>query len=144
MSDYPAPLTGTLKELTGIPLPFSLSGHSSFILLFYFRHDSLYNYSPNYQTIQSMFHVGTPTAAKHFGWSKLRGTRTATWEDHWKFSSLLVWNPCIAIFKTKQTNALPLDYHPIALTSCLCKLLKRMVNIRLMWYLEHHNHFVLN
>lgn len=30
-------------------------------------------------------------------------------------------------------------YRPIALTSCLCKLLEKIINKRLIWYLEKHN-----
>ena len=30
-------------------------------------------------------------------------------------------------------------YHPIVLTSCICKTMERMVNRRLVWYLESHN-----
>ena len=32
------------------------------------------------------------------------------------------------------------NYHPISLTSCLSKLLEKMMNIRLMWYLEEVNY----
>ena len=28
------------------------------------------------------------------------------------------------------------NYHPIALTSCVCKTMERMINERLIWYIE--------
>ena len=31
------------------------------------------------------------------------------------------------------------NYRPIALTSCLCKTMKRMINDRLVWFLESNN-----
>ena len=33
----------------------------------------------------------------------------------------------------------PTSYRPIALTSCICKTMERMINRRLVWYLESHN-----
>ena len=32
------------------------------------------------------------------------------------------------------------NYRPIALTSCLCKIMEKMINVRLMWYLERGGH----
>ena len=45
----------------------------------------------------------------------------------------------IPIPKPGKNTSDPLSYRPIALTSTLCKLMERMVNIRLIWYLENHN-----
>ena len=42
----------------------------------------------------------------------------------------------ISILKPNEDPFLPINYRPIALTSCLCKIVERMVNERLMWYLE--------
>ena len=48
------------------------------------------------------------------------------------------WRTAIVIPLPKpgKPHNSPLDFRPIALTSCLCKLLEKMVNIRLMSFLE--------
>lgn len=45
----------------------------------------------------------------------------------------------IPIHKTGKPKNKAESYRPISLTSCLCKLMERMVNARLMWYLETEN-----
>ena len=42
----------------------------------------------------------------------------------------------IPIPKPNKDHTDPLSYRPIALTSCLCKVLERMINTRFIWYLE--------
>ncbi|GBM81359.1 hypothetical protein AVEN_50819-1 [Araneus ventricosus] len=48
------------------------------------------------------------------------------------------WHEAIAIpiLKPGKDSSNTLDYRPIALTSCLCKTLERMVNARLVFELE--------
>ena len=46
----------------------------------------------------------------------------------------------IPIPKPGKDPAEPNNYRPIALTSCLCKTLERMINKRLTWFLESNNH----
>ena len=50
------------------------------------------------------------------------------------------WKTAIIIPVPKPGKVLsdPGSYRPIALTSCLCKTMERMVNSRLTWYLERH------
>ena len=42
----------------------------------------------------------------------------------------------IPIPKPNKDHTDPLSYRPIALTKCLCKILERIINTRLIWYLE--------
>ena len=50
------------------------------------------------------------------------------------------WKTAIIIPVPKPGKVLsdPGSYRPIALTSCLCKTMERLVNSRLTWYLERH------
>ena len=52
----------------------------------------------------------------------------------------ILWKTAIIIPVPKPGKVLsdPGNYRPIALTSCLCKTMERMVNSRLTWYLERH------
>ena len=45
----------------------------------------------------------------------------------------------IAIPKPGKDNTEPNNHRPIALTSCICKTMERMINKRLTWYLEVNN-----
>ena len=51
------------------------------------------------------------------------------------------WNHAIIIpiLKPDKDSSKPESYRPIALTSCVCKILERMVNNRLIWFLETNN-----
>ena len=44
----------------------------------------------------------------------------------------------IPISKPGKDPTNPTNYRPIALTSCICKTMERMINRRLVWYLESH------
>ena len=45
----------------------------------------------------------------------------------------------LPILKPGKDPSQPESFRPISLTSCLCKLFERMVNHRLMWFLEKNN-----
>ena len=45
----------------------------------------------------------------------------------------------VPILKQGKDKSDPNNYRPISLTSCLCKVMERMVNRRLVWWLERRN-----
>lgn len=58
---------------------------------------------------------------------------TGVYPETWRLATI------IPIPKQGKDHAEPTNYRPIALTSCLCKTMERMINKRLMWYLESNN-----
>ncbi|GBM22447.1 putative RNA-directed DNA polymerase from transposon X-element [Araneus ventricosus] len=62
------------------------------------------------------------------------------WQEH-SFPSCWQQAIIIPILKPGKEPSDPRNYRPIALTSCLCKLLEKMVNKRLLYYLETNKIF---
>ena len=58
---------------------------------------------------------------------------TGEFPEDWRLATI------IPMPKPGKDHAEPTNYRPIALTSCLCKTLERMINKRLIWYLESSN-----
>ena len=58
---------------------------------------------------------------------------TGKFPESWELATI------IPIPKPGKDHAEPKNYRPIALTSCICKTLERMINTRLVWYLEFNN-----
>ena len=58
---------------------------------------------------------------------------TGVFPESWRLATI------IPIPIPGKDHAEPTNYRPIALTSCLCKTLERMINKRLVWYLESNN-----
>ena len=58
---------------------------------------------------------------------------TGVFPESWRLATI------IPIPKPGKDHAEPTNYRPIALTSCLCKTLERMISKRLVWYLETNN-----
>jgi len=52
--------------------------------------------------------------------------------ERWRTSTV------IPVLKAGKDESDPSSYRPIALTSCICKIMEQMINDRLVWYLEKH------
>lgn len=55
-----------------------------------------------------------------------------TFPSSWKIAII------IPIPKPGKDPTNPTNYRPISLTSCLCKLMEKIINVRLVWYLERN------
>ena len=65
-----------------------------------------------------------------------------TFNDIWETGNIpKSWKEAtiIPIPKPGKDNTNPNNYRPISLTGCICKTLERMINERLVWYLETNN-----
>ena len=65
----------------------------------------------------------------------------ATFNSLWETGTFpAAWREAmvIPILKPGKSGLDPLHYRPISLTSSFCKLMEKMVNVRLSWYLERH------
>ena len=60
---------------------------------------------------------------------------TGTFPAAWRQATV------VPILKPGKSGHNPLHYRPISLTSSLCKLMEKMVNVRLSWFLERHSVF---
>ena len=58
---------------------------------------------------------------------------TGNFPDLWREATI------IPIPKAGKDTTIPTNYRPISLTSCLCKTMERMINTRLVWFLEKNN-----
>ena len=57
------------------------------------------------------------------------------WRDH-TYPTLWEMSIILSFLKPGKDKLLAASYRPIALTCCLCKIMEKMVNARLVWYLE--------
>ena len=90
------------------------------------------NPGPDNITNSMLTHLG-PQAKK-----KLLGLFNTSWKTGliptiWKKATLI---PIPKAGKPKNSGN---SYRPISLTSCMCKLMERMINRRLVWYLERNS-----
>ena len=84
--------------------------------------------SIHYQMLKNLLDSAKDTllGALNYIWT------TGNFPFEWHFATV------IPIAKPGKDSTDPTSYHPIALTSSLCKVMERMINTRLVWHLETH------
>jgi len=69
--------------------------------------------------------------------STLLSTQNNIWSSA-NFPAAWCTSTVIPVPKPGKDTSDSSNYRPIALTSCICKVMERMINNRLVWYLEHN------
>ncbi|GFR91035.1 Pol-like protein [Elysia marginata] len=87
---------------------------------------------PDNITNEMLAHLGFQAKRKILGLFNT-SWKTGLVPSNWKKAILI---PILKVGKPKNKGN---SYRPISLTSCMCKLMERMINKRLVWYLEKHN-----
>jgi len=90
-------------------------------------HDTAVNHnSIHYQMLKNLpdSAMDTLLGAVNYIWT------TGDYPPEWHLATV------IPVAKPGKDSTDPTSYRPIALTSCLCKVMKRMINTRLVWYLK--------
>lgn len=83
----------------------------------------------HYQMLKHLPAIAIQTLLKIFNNIWITGKFPSSWSEA----------TVIPIPKPGKDTTSPDNYRPIALTSCVCKTFERMINDRLIWYLEHNN-----
>lgn len=87
--------------------------------------------SPGEDTITYSMLRHLPSSALHLMLDVFSSVfRSGVLPDSWLRSTIIPFR------KPGKAGTLPIHYRPIALTSCVCKLFEKMVNSRLVWFLE--------
>ena len=92
-------------------------------------HDSAAGEDVHYQLLKHLPRISLQTLLNIFNciWEQ------ATFPESWTKATI------IPIPKPNKDHTNPTNYRPIALTSCLCKTMERMINNRFNFYLESNN-----
>ena len=88
---------------------------------------------PDNITNEMLLHLG-PCSKKKLLQLFSDGWRTGTVPQVWREAIM------IPILKRGKDKSKAESYRPISLTSCVGKLMERLINTRLMWYLEDKKH----
>ena len=119
-----SPITFTLSSSASYNAPFTPSELTSALKCC--RNTSAGPDGVHYQMLRHLSAVSLTFLLRLFN----RVWQSGDFPPQWREALVLPFS------KPGKSGSHPQDYRPIALTSCVCKLFERMINFRLMWYLE--------